>query len=54
MNPNKCQLGVVSLQFLGHMVDKDGIRPLESRVSAIRDFPLPRSQRNLREFLGLM
>ena len=45
MNPNKCQLGVASLQFLGHMVDKDGIRPLESRVSAFRDFPLPRSQR---------
>ena len=54
MNPNKCQLGVASLQFLGHMVDKDGIRPLESRVSAIRDFPLPRSQRKLREFLGLI
>ena len=54
MNPNKCQLGVASLQFLGHMVDKDGIRPLESRVSAIQDFPLPRSQRKLREFLGLI
>ena len=54
MNPTKCQLGVASLQFLGHMVDKDGIHPLESRVSAIQDFPLPRSQCKLREFLGLI
>ena len=54
INPSKCQLGVPSLQFLGHIVNKDGISPLESRVSAVRDFPLPKSQRKLREFLGLI
>uniref|UniRef100_A0A1X7TYS9 Reverse transcriptase/retrotransposon-derived protein RNase H-like domain-containing protein n=1 Tax=Amphimedon queenslandica TaxID=400682 RepID=A0A1X7TYS9_AMPQE len=33
---------------------EDGISPLESRVSAVRDFPLPKSQRKLKEFLGLI
>ena len=35
-------------------MDADGIRPLESKVQAIRDFPKPTSQRKLREFLGLV
>ena len=54
INPDKCQLGVPSLQFLGHTVDKDGICPLESKVSVVRDFPLPKLHRKLREFLGLI
>ena len=54
INPSKCQLGIPSLQFLGHIVNKDGISPLDSRVSAVRYFPLPESQRKLREFLGLI
>ena len=54
INPDKCQLGVPSLQFLGHTVDKDGIHPLESKVSVVRGFPLPKSHRKLREFLGFI
>uniref|UniRef100_A0A1X7VA49 Integrase catalytic domain-containing protein n=1 Tax=Amphimedon queenslandica TaxID=400682 RepID=A0A1X7VA49_AMPQE len=34
VNPSKYQLGGPSLQFLGPTVNKDGISPLESRVSA--------------------
>ena len=41
IQPNKCQLGVSSLHFLGHVIDKDGIRPLQTKVSAITDFPRP-------------
>uniref|UniRef100_A0A1X7V5M7 Reverse transcriptase domain-containing protein n=1 Tax=Amphimedon queenslandica TaxID=400682 RepID=A0A1X7V5M7_AMPQE len=43
VNPSKCQFGVLSLQFLGHTVKKHGISSLESRVSAVMDFPLPKS-----------
>ncbi len=35
-------------------MDKDGIRPLEEKVRAIREFPQPTTQRKLREFLGLV
>ncbi len=54
INPAKCVFGVDGLEFLGHYVDRHGIRPLESKVQAIREFPLPNSQRKLREFLGLI
>ena len=54
INPDKCIFGVPSLDFLGHRVDKTGIRPLESKVEAIRNFPQPTSQQQLRQFLGLV
>ena len=54
INPTKCHFGAAALQFLGHHVHSDGIRPLEAKVQVIRDFPLPKSHRKLREFLGLV
>ena len=54
INPLKCVFGVEELTFLGHHVSEKGIRPLEDKVLAVRDFPRPDSQRKLREFLGLI
>ena len=54
INPEKCEFGVHQLNFLGHKVKSHRIQPLEDKVSAIRDFPQPTSQRKLREFLGLV
>ncbi len=54
VNPNKCSLGVPTLDFLGHNIDCHGITPLPDKVHAIRDFPLPQSQRQLRRFVGLV
>nr|VZI27045.1 unnamed protein product [Spirometra erinaceieuropaei] len=54
LNPSKCVLGVPSLDFLGHRVDAQGLRPLSSEVEAIRDFPPPTSKRQLQRFLGMV
>ncbi|BHF80779.1 hypothetical protein SprV_0702390700 [Sparganum proliferum] len=54
INPSKCVLGVPSLDFLGHHVDAQGLRPLFSKVEAIRDFPPPTSKRQLQRFLGMV
>nr|VZI09926.1 unnamed protein product [Spirometra erinaceieuropaei] len=54
LNPSKCVFGVSSLEFLGHLVDSHGIRPLPSKVAAIRDFPPPTSKRQLQRFLGMV
>ncbi|CAB4004092.1 Hypothetical predicted protein [Paramuricea clavata] len=53
INPAKSVFGVSSLEFLGHNVTAHGIQPLDSKVKAIRDFPLPTLLTKLREFLGL-
>ena len=54
INPQKCVLGVPSLRFLGHKVCSAGISPLPEKVHAVRQFPLPSTQRQLRGFLGLV
>ena len=48
INPQKCEFGVPSLHFLGHLVDATGIHPLNEKVQVISDFPRPTSQRKLR------
>ncbi|PIK54100.1 gag-pol polyprotein [Apostichopus japonicus] len=53
INPSKCELGVSSLEFLGHHVDSQGIRPLPEKVQAVQDFPAPENLTQLRAFLGL-
>ena len=54
LNPAKCVFGVTALEFLGHYIDSQVIRPLDSKVSAIRDFPLPTSIKQLQRFLGMI
>lgn len=54
INLSKSLFGVPSLDFLGHRVDSSGIRPLDVKVRAIRDFPQPTTQKKLRTFLGLI
>ena len=54
IKPSKCDLGVTTLQFLGHQVNSDGIQPLVEKVKAIQDFPQPPTRKKLREFLGLV
>ena len=54
INPNKCLFGVPELDFLGHHITCYGISPLPEKVQAIRDFPKPQTQRQLRRFIGLV
>lgn len=54
INAVKSEFGVAELDFLGHRISSEGIRPLPSRVTAIRDFPRPESITKLRQFLGMV
>ena len=53
-NRKKCVLGRTSLEFLGYMVDSNGISPLPERVVAIREFPRPTTVQELQRFLGML
>ena len=37
----KCTFCAPQVEYLGHIVSKDGLRPDESTVSAMQNFPLP-------------
>ena len=50
----KCLFGVEQIDFLGHRVDQNGIRPLPSKVEAIKNFPTPVNVKSLERFLGMV
>jgi hypothetical protein len=50
---SKCVFGVDRLEFLGHIVGKDGIRMDPEKVAAIREWPTPTSVHDVRSFVGL-
>lgn len=53
LNSKKCHFGERQTLVLGHLVDKDGIRPDPQKTAAVEAFKPPRSVKELRSFLGL-
>ena len=54
INVEKSVLGVPSLDFLGHTISSAGIAPLPSKCEAVQHFPKPTTQRQLKQFLGMV
>ncbi len=54
MNADKCSFGRAEVSFLGHMVNDQGVRPLQTKVKAVTEYPNPRTRRLLRRFLGII
>ena len=52
LNPNKCTFGVTSGKLLGHIVSERGIEVDPENIRAILDIPGPRTEREIRGFLG--
>lgn len=50
---SKCMFAQQQLEYLGHIVAGEGVRPVPEKVQAIQTWPTPRSPRALRGFLGL-
>ena len=50
---SKSALCQTEVEFLGHYVGRDGLRVMEDKIEAVRDWPVPTSMRELRAFLGL-
>jgi hypothetical protein len=49
---SKCEFFKHEVEFLGHRVGQDGVRMMEDKVQAVREWPTPRSVRDVRAFLG--
>ena len=54
LKEDKCVFLTHSVEYLGHLVDQEGIHPLPSKVAAIVQAPKPTNVRELRSFLGLV
>ncbi|KAG7309608.1 hypothetical protein JYU34_004079 [Plutella xylostella] len=54
INTSKCVFGESEVTFLGFRVSAAGIQPLESKVQALQDYPVPKTMKELRRFLGMI
>ena len=51
--PSKCFLFKDKVNFLGHIVGRDGIIPCKRKIEAVESWPTPRTGKHVKQFLGL-
>lgn len=51
---SKCSFGQASIEYLGHVVSRDGVHVDPQKISAIVDWAPPKTLKQLRGFLGLI
>ncbi|GJS01919.1 putative reverse transcriptase domain-containing protein [Tanacetum coccineum] len=50
---SKCEFWIPKVQFLGHMIDSQGIHVDPAKIESIKDWASPKSPTEIRQFLGL-
>ncbi|UYV75691.1 K02A2.6-like [Cordylochernes scorpioides] len=50
----KCEFLRREIQYLGHLIKEDGIRPLEDKIQGLQKAKIPTNVSELRSFLGLV
>lgn len=49
----KCEFLRKEVQFLGHVITPHGIKPNPTKIISIQNYPLPKTTREIKSFLGL-
>ena len=50
---SKCEFWIREVKFLGHVVSEEGIHVDQSKVESIKEWPIPKTPTEIRQFLGL-
>lgn len=53
LKPKKCSIARKSLPYLGHIVSGYGVAPDPDNTKALKNYPAPRTVKQVQEFLGL-
>ena len=52
LKPSKCELFKSRVTYLGHVVSEEGIETDPAKIEAVRTWPVPKSVKDVRRFLG--
>ncbi|GJX86390.1 putative reverse transcriptase domain-containing protein [Tanacetum coccineum] len=50
---SKCEFWIPKVQFLGHVIDSEGIHVDPAKIESIKDWASPKSPTEIRQFIGL-
>ena len=53
LKPSKCTFATTEIQYLGHTLTPVGVKPNDSKITAVKDFPRPQNVKQVKSFLGL-
>ena len=53
VNPEKCTWFATSVPYLGFEINSQGIRCSKEKIKTISDWPIPRTVKHIKQFLGL-
>ena len=53
LQPDKFEFLRMEVSYLGHVIGQTGVRPDERRIEDVKDYPQPKTTRELKGFLGL-
>ena len=54
LKKSKCLFFQKELEFLGHLISKDGVKPTQSRITSVQEAQAPRNKQELQSFLGMV
>lgn len=50
---SKCSFGQDHVEYLGHVIDQEGVRVEPNKINSVKEWPAPKTIKALRGFLGL-
>lgn len=50
---DKCEFLKKEMAYHRHIITKNGVRPDPNKIIAVKTFPMPKSRKNIKQFLGL-
>ena len=54
VNPDKCSFGLSEVEYVGHTISGEGIHFTREKLDSVNCFVLPRTQKDMKQFLGLV
>lgn len=54
LNKEKCKVGLEEIKYLGHIFSKDGLKPDQSKIEAVKKMATPGCKKDVERFLGMV